>query len=174
MAETAERVAVPVEVVDLAVQHHRGGAVLATDRLVTRLEVDDAQACHAERRPVVGMEADGVRAAVAERGDHVGEHRAIGTFPGRGHEAGDPAHRQAARTRTFSPAGIDWRASTTTPSPTQATSRRRRTRANESPVAALRPSATKTATTPPSFVPSCAGTKKVANAMPVPKASMTS
>ena len=65
-------------VVDLAVEDDLDRTVLVPDRLIARLQVDDAQAPHRQANGTVGEEALAIGAAVGERVAHGLEGRAGG------------------------------------------------------------------------------------------------
>src|SRR5690606_28120130 len=77
-------------------------AVLAAERLVPTLGVDDREASHPEPDRAVAVDAAAVRAPVLERVDHPHEHLAVDRAPVR-HDAGDPAHQRTAFHRTSCP-----------------------------------------------------------------------
>jgi hypothetical protein len=62
------------EVVDLAVEDDRRGAVVARHRLATGDQIDDGQARHAEPGAVTHRHAAVIRTAVVERREHGVEH----------------------------------------------------------------------------------------------------
>ena len=92
MAEGLQLVAQTPVVVDLAVEDDVGAAVLVGDGLITRLEIDDAQARHAEGHPPVDVIPDGVGTAMTYGPDHPLEDGAVRAPTGRQQKPRDPAH----------------------------------------------------------------------------------
>src|SRR6267142_919929 len=98
VAPRAEDVAVALElapelgkVVDLAVLDDDARAVLADDRLVAALEVDDREPPRRERDGAVDVFATAVGAPMHERAAHCGQAVGIGRAD-RGGNPADPAH----------------------------------------------------------------------------------
>jgi hypothetical protein len=79
-------------VVDLAVLDHDHAPVLARDRLVAALEVDDRQPPGGEPGLAVDHLAAAVGPAMHERGAHRGEHAAVDGPPVGADDAADAAH----------------------------------------------------------------------------------
>src|SRR5213080_3880323 len=81
-------------VVDLAVQHDRHGPVLVEDRLVSRVQVDDAQPLDAESHAALTMDACGVRPTMPDHRAHPGDQVGLDLAP---HDrlAGNAAHQRA-------------------------------------------------------------------------------
>ena len=88
VAEVFQAPAQRLVVVDLAVEDGHERAVLVGDRLMAALDVDDAQAAHAQPHVVVEVKALVVRASVAQ---HLG-HAPHDALVGPAHHAADAAH----------------------------------------------------------------------------------
>src|SRR5438874_353903 len=145
------------EVVDLAVEDERDGAVLASHRLLAGDEVDDRQTRHPERGLAVQIAAGVVGAAVLEALQHRVEDLAVAAA--RADPAGDAAHQRVAP--TGAPARLSRRSSTRpavrsgTKSDARARPRRRRasrcsgSRSTRTSAAASAPSAPTSTTAAP-------------------------
>jgi hypothetical protein len=92
VAERAQLVPQRHEVVDLSVERGLHGADLVRHGLITRLEIDDAQARHPEAEPPLDVIAPRVGPPMVERPHHPLEPRAIGPLACRRQKAGDAAH----------------------------------------------------------------------------------
>jgi len=96
------------EIEDLAVIHDDEGAVAVRHRLRAPREVDDTEPRVREADALVGVQAEAVRAAMADRRGHALEHRrrhAARLAPG---NACEPAHQSVSETRSTSSGAACW------------------------------------------------------------------
>src|SRR6478752_1717235 len=99
MAARSQLLPQPAEVVDLAVAGDLDGGVLAGDRLLSRLQVDDRQALEPQRHLAGEEELTGVVGpAVGDRGAHPAQGLAVAADLSR--PARDPAHRYPTTRRS--------------------------------------------------------------------------
>src|SRR6185295_6165647 len=94
MPATDQRRAMFLEVVELPIQHRDDGGVLVRDRLVARLEVDDAKPGRTQSCTAVDVVSRRVGTPVSQRRDHARDDVAIRLFAGRSYETDDPTHRR--------------------------------------------------------------------------------
>src|SRR5207302_9860147 len=94
------------EVVDLAVQDDRDGAVLVVDGLVAGLEIDHPKALDPETRRPGAVDSSRVRAAVLEAGAHRVEQRGLHRAAVTSHLSGDATHSRPAVAQLRAPAGL--------------------------------------------------------------------
>ena len=80
------------EVVDLAVEHHPDGPILVGDRLAPGIEVDDAQAAHAQTHSGREVEAFVVGTPVDDGRAHVAQFLFEDGLAVQAHDASDSAH----------------------------------------------------------------------------------
>src|SRR5258707_12522794 len=92
MTPALELIAEGVEVVDLPVVDDPDGPVLVRDRLVTGLEIDDAQPADAERREVVEIRALVIRSAMPEGSGHPLQRAASVRNASIGQKTRNPTH----------------------------------------------------------------------------------